>query len=84
MTTKNAMKHFFLILRAINAIEILKNRGLLFVLTRQLRPPKRGKEEFLIMYWSPCIVFNKEKPDTVCVNSDFPGKTQSDRNILLY
>ena len=50
VTTKNVMKHFFLILRVINAIEILKNKVLLFVLTRHFTTPKRGKEEFLIMH----------------------------------
>ena len=38
---------FLLILRAINAIEILKNRMLLFVLTRHFK--RLGKEEFLII-----------------------------------
>ena len=45
MTTKNVMKQFFLILRAINAIEILKNR----VLFASFTTPRRGKEEFLII-----------------------------------
>ena len=50
MITKNVLKQFFfLILRANNAIEILKN-VLLFVLRVILRPLKRGKEEFLIMH----------------------------------
>ena len=40
---------FFLILRAINAIEILKDRRLPFVLKRHFTTPKRGKEEFLII-----------------------------------
>ena len=40
--------NFFLILRAINAIKILKNRVLLFVMTRHFKPSKR--EEFLIIH----------------------------------
>ena len=40
---------FFLILRAINAIEIVKNRVLLFVLTRHFTTLKKSKEEFLII-----------------------------------
>ena len=47
MTTKNVMKQFFSnFQKAINAIEILKNRVLPFVLTRHFTTPKRGKEKF--------------------------------------
>ena len=41
---------FFLILRVINAIEILRNRVFSFFLTRHFTTSKRGKKEFLIMH----------------------------------